>query len=61
MQIPKLSRENYKAIKHFNRDEMQAYLIRVFNRGYEAGVKSVSNVKADSNTPDEKGATHADD
>lgn len=61
MQIPKLSRENYKAIKHFNKDEMQAYLIRVFNRGYEAGVKSASNVKADSSTPDKHGATHADD
>ncbi|MGM9598658.1 MAG: hypothetical protein ACI3VY_01925 [Faecousia sp.] len=43
MKSPKLSRDNYKAIKHFNKDEMQAYLIRVYRRGFEAGVKSVKS------------------
>lgn len=51
MQIPKLSRENYKTIKHFNRDEMQAYLIRVFNRGYEAGVKSCATHAPEPDKP----------
>ena len=41
-----LKRENYKAIKHMNREEMTKYLYRVWQRGFEAGVKSIKGADA---------------
>ena len=34
-----LKREDYKKIKRMDRQQMAAYLQRVFHRGYEAGLK----------------------
>ena len=33
-------REDYKAIKHMNREDMTKYLYRVYRRGFDAGVES---------------------
>ena len=41
-----LKREDYKAIKHMNREEMTRYLYRVWQRGFDAGVKSVKGADA---------------
>lgn len=41
-----LKREDYKAIKHMNREEMTRYLYRVWQRGFEAGVKSIKGADA---------------
>lgn len=38
-----LRREDYKTIKHMDKIEMETYLQRIYMRGYEAGVKSVTN------------------
>lgn len=32
-----LSRADYKAIKHMNKDQMLKYLMRIYSRGYQAG------------------------
>ena len=37
---PMLKREDYKAIKHMNREDMTKYLYRVYRRGFDAGVES---------------------
>ena len=36
---PMLKREDYKAIKHMNREDMTKYLYRVYRRGFDAGVE----------------------
>lgn len=35
-----LKREDYKAIKHMDKDTMTAYLERIYRRGYEVGYKA---------------------
>lgn len=35
-----LKREDYKAIKHMNRENMSAYLQKIYRRGFEAGIKA---------------------
>lgn len=37
-----LKREDYKAIKHMNKDQMEYYLERIYQRGYEDGVKAMA-------------------
>lgn len=37
---PTLKREDYKVIKHMNREDMQEYLYRLWRRGFAAGVES---------------------
>ena len=37
---PMLKREDYKAIKHMNREDRTKYLYRVYRRGFDAGVES---------------------
>ena len=37
-----LKREDYKAIKHMNKDQMEYYLERIYQHGYEDGVKSMA-------------------
>ena len=37
-----LKREDYKAIKHMNKDQMEYYLERIYKRGYEDGVKAMA-------------------
>ena len=43
---PLLKRDDYKTIKHMNREEMTRYLYRVWQRGFEAGVKSIKGADA---------------
>lgn len=51
---PMLKREDYKTIKHMNREDMTKYLYRVYRRGFEAGVKSVKGAVAErSDAPSE--------
>ena len=44
-----MKREDYKAIKHMNKQQLTAYLQRVFMRGYEAGQKAIAPVAAVEN------------
>lgn len=37
-----LKREDYKLVKRMNREEMTAYLARIYRRGFEEGVKSAT-------------------
>lgn len=37
---PMLKREDYKAIKHMNREDLTKYLYRIYRRGFDAGVES---------------------
>ena len=37
-----LKREDYKAIKHMNKDQMEYYLEHIYQRGYEDGVKAMA-------------------
>lgn len=37
---PLLKRDDYKTIKHMNREDMTKYLYRVYRRGFDAGVES---------------------
>ena len=36
---PKMKRDDYKAIKHMNKDQMTAYLQRIYMRGYKKGLE----------------------
>ena len=36
-----MRREDYKAVKHMDKAQMERYLQTVYQRGYDAGVKSV--------------------
>lgn len=44
---PVLKREDYKAIKHMNREDMTMYLYRIWKRGFAAGVESVKGAAAE--------------
>jgi hypothetical protein len=37
-----MKREDYKAVKHMNKDQLTNYLQRVYTRGYEAGLKAMT-------------------
>ena len=37
-----MRREDYKAIKHMDKSQMERYLNSVYRRGYEAGVKAMA-------------------
>ena len=37
-----MKREDYKAIKHMNKEELEAYLKRIYERGYREGVSAVA-------------------
>lgn len=59
-----IKREDYKAIKRMNRTELSAYLQRVWRRGFDAGVKSITspkkpveNVNAETTQPVMQSAT----
>ena len=55
---PTLKREDYKAIKHMNRDDMQEYLYRLWWRGFAAGVESVKGTATEpSSVPPEPAQT----
>ena len=44
-----IKREDYKAVKHMNKDQMEYYLQRIYQRGYEDGVKALGEqIKADA-------------
>lgn len=36
-----MKREDYKAVKHMNKPQMEAYLQTIYNRGYAAGLKAM--------------------
>lgn len=36
-----MRREDYKAVKHMDKAQMERYLQTVYQRGFDAGVKSV--------------------
>lgn len=40
-----ISRSDYKKIKFMNREELDDYLKRVWRRGYEAGLKKITEAK----------------
>ena len=52
-----LTREVYRKIKGYNREQMEHYLDRVFSSGYEAGRKSVLNPAK----PEDKGEKDGED
>lgn len=35
-----MRREDYKAVKHMNKEELTAYLERIYKRGFEVGYKA---------------------
>lgn len=37
-----LKREDYKAIKRMDRQQMEEYLTRVYKKGFDAGIKSMT-------------------
>ena len=48
-QMPVLSRSDYRAIKHMDKDRLTAYLYRVYMRGVERGRElAASEAKAES-------------
>lgn len=51
-----LRRDDYRAIKRMDRQQMAAELGRIYRRGYEAGVKSMATVKKDADRPAPKPA-----
>jgi len=55
-----MKREDYKAVKHMDKQQLTAYLQRVFKRGYEAGLKAAAEqgakaapAPASTKTPEE--------
>ena len=36
-----MKREDYKAIKHMDKDQLTAYLTRVYRRGFDAGAAAM--------------------
>lgn len=37
-----MKREDYKAVKHMDKDQMEYYLQRIYQRGYEDGVNAMA-------------------
>ena len=57
-----MRREDYKAVKHMDKTQMEKYLQTVYQRGFYAGVKSVIaktkaaiQAKATSSVPEAEG------
>ena len=57
-----MRREDYKAVKHMDKTRMEKYLQTVYQRGFDAGVKSVIvktkaaiQAKADGGAPEAEG------
>ena len=57
-----MRREDYKAVKHMDKTQMEKYLQTVYQRGFDAGVKSVIaktkaaiQAKATSSVPEAEG------
>ncbi len=46
-----MKREDYKAIKHMDREQLTAYLERVYRRGFDAGVRAMAEKTGHSVTP----------
>ncbi len=46
-----MKREDYKAIKHMDKEQLTAYLERVYRRGFDAGVKALAEKTGHSVTP----------
>jgi len=45
-----MKRADYKAIKHMNKDQLTAYLQRVFMRGYKKGQEDAVMASSPKNT-----------
>lgn len=46
-----MKREDYKAVKHMNKDQMEYYLQHIYQRGYEDGVNAMAKqMKAQEET-----------
>lgn len=46
-----MKREDYKAVKHMNKDQMEYYLHYIYQRGYEDGVNAMAKqMKAQEET-----------
>ncbi len=50
-QMPVLSRSDYKAIKHMDKDRLTAYLYRVYMRGVERGRELAANEAKAASAP----------
>lgn len=50
-----IRREDYKAVKRMNREEMSNYLNRIYQRGVEAGKNSVAANLVKPKPEEEKG------
>lgn len=50
--MPTMKRDDYKAIKHMDKAQLTFYLQRVYQRGYEAGLKAVTNPVEKVSAPD---------
>ncbi len=50
-QMPVLSRSDYKAIKHMDKDRLTAYLYRVYMRGVERGRELAAGESKVESTP----------
>jgi len=51
---PTMKRDDYKAVKHMNKAQLEAYLGRIYMRGFEAGVKfAQESMSADKPAPQE--------
>ena len=53
-----IRREDYKAVKRMNREEMSNYLNRIYQRGVEAGKNSVAANLVKPKPEEEKGEEH---
>lgn len=50
-----MRREDYKAVKRMDRAQMEKYLRTIYQRGYDAGVKSIMAKAAPAAQPDAGG------
>lgn len=53
--FPPVTRKDYKAVKHMDRDALTKYIYRVYSKGFDDGVASTKGkiTKCPSPTPDE--------
>lgn len=51
----KMKREDYKAVKRMNNEQLYEYLQRIFRRGYESGFKAANTY---SSRPDALKSSH---
>ena len=43
--MQQMKREDYKAVKHMNKEQLTAYLQRVYRRGFDAGAAAAAGLK----------------